>query len=62
LRLGCGSCRDWPHSAARDPQICGISEGRNIRSQFNKIVRTESYQTLVEKPRTKEPSPAASGR
>jgi hypothetical protein len=51
-----------PHSAARIPQICGISEGSNTRSQFNKIVRTESYQALVEKLRTKESSAAASGR
>jgi hypothetical protein len=62
VRLGCGSRRDSPQSAKQIPQICRKSAVPNTRSQFNKIVRTESYQTLVEKLRTKESTPAASGR
>jgi hypothetical protein len=48
-----------PHSAARAPQLRGISEGHNTRSQFNKIVRTESYQALVERLQAKQNEPAA---
>jgi hypothetical protein len=62
LRLGCGSCRDLPRSARHDPQIPEKSEPYNTRAQFNKIIRTESYQALVKKLRAKDSEPAASTR
>ena len=45
-----------------DVVIEGVSLVSNYRSQFNKIVRTESYQALVQKLRAKETQPAASSR
>ena len=45
-----------------DVTIEGVSMVSNYRSQFNKIVRTESYQALVQRLRAKEPEPSASGR
>jgi phospholipid transport system substrate-binding protein len=45
-----------------DVVIEGVSLVSNYRSQFNKIVRTESYQALVQRLRAKETQPAASSR
>ena len=45
-----------------DVTIEGVSMVSNYRSQFNKIVRTESYQALVQRLRAKETEPSASGR
>lgn len=45
-----------------DVVIEGVSLVSNYRTQFNKIVQTESYQALVDRLRTKEAAPAASPR
>jgi phospholipid transport system substrate-binding protein len=45
-----------------DVNIEGVSLVSNYRTQFNKIVQTESYATLVQKLRTKDAEPAASTR
>jgi len=45
-----------------DVNIEGVSLVSNYRTQFNKIVQTESYQTLVQKLRAKDAEPAASNR
>lgn len=45
-----------------DVTIEGVSLVSNYRTQFNKIVQTESYATLVQKLRAKDAEPAASGR
>lgn len=44
-----------------DVNIEGVSLVANYRTQFNKIVQTESYENLVQKLRAREASPAASG-
>ena len=43
-----------------DAIIEGVSLISNYRTQFNKVVQTESYQSLVQKLRAKETEPAAS--
>jgi len=43
-----------------DVIIEGVSLISNYRTQFNKVVQTESYQSLVQKLRAKETEPAAS--
>ena len=43
-----------------DVIIEGVSLISNYRTQFNKVVQTESYQSLVQKLRAKEAEPAAS--
>jgi len=43
-----------------DVIIEGVSLVSNYRMQFNKVVQTESYQSLVQKLRAKETDPAAS--
>ena len=43
-----------------DVVIEGVSLVSNYRTQFNKIVQTESYQALVQKLKAKESEPAAS--
>jgi phospholipid transport system substrate-binding protein len=43
-----------------DVIIEGVSLVANYRTQFNKIVQTESYQSLVQKLKAKETEPAAS--
>ncbi len=43
-----------------DVIIEGVSLISNYRMQFNKVVQTESYQSLVQKLRAKETDPAAS--
>jgi phospholipid transport system substrate-binding protein len=43
-----------------DVIIEGVSLVANYRTQFNKVVQTESYQALVQKLRSKESDPAAS--
>jgi phospholipid transport system substrate-binding protein len=45
-----------------DVVIEGVSLVSNYRTQFNKIVQTESYQSLIQKLRAKEAEPAASNR
>ena len=45
-----------------DVNIEGVSLVSNYRTQFNKIVQTESYQMLVQKLRAKDAEPAASNR
>jgi phospholipid transport system substrate-binding protein len=45
-----------------DVNIEGVSLVSNYRTQFNKIVQTESYQTLIQKLRAKDAEPAASSR
>jgi phospholipid transport system substrate-binding protein len=45
-----------------DVNIEGVSLVSNYRTQFNKIVQTESYQSLVQKLRAKGAEPAASNR
>ena len=45
-----------------DVNIEGVSLVSNYRTQFNKIVQTESYQVLVQKLRAKDAEPAASNR
>ena len=45
---------------AYDVFVEGISLVSNYRNQFNKVVQTESYQSLVQKLRAKETEPAAS--
>jgi phospholipid transport system substrate-binding protein len=45
-----------------DVNIEGVSLVSNYRTQFNKIVQTESYQSLIQKLRAKEAEPAASNR
>jgi phospholipid transport system substrate-binding protein len=45
-----------------DVVIEGVSLVSNYRAQFNKIIRTESYQALVKKLRAKDSEPAASTR
>jgi phospholipid transport system substrate-binding protein len=43
-----------------DVIIEGVSLVSNYRTQFNKVVQTESYQALVQRLRAKEAEPAAS--
>src|SRR5262245_12272008 len=43
-----------------DVVIEGVSLIANYRTQFNKVVQTESYQALVQKLRAKDATPAAS--
>jgi phospholipid transport system substrate-binding protein len=43
-----------------DVNIEGVSLVANYRTQFNKIIQTESYQALVDKLKAKEAQPAAS--
>ena len=43
-----------------DVIIEGVSLVSNYRTQFNKVVQTESYPALVQKLRAKDPEPAAS--
>jgi phospholipid transport system substrate-binding protein len=43
-----------------DVVIEGVSLVSNYRTQFNKVVQTESYQSLAQKLRAKETEPAAS--
>jgi phospholipid transport system substrate-binding protein len=43
-----------------DVIIEGVSLVANYRTQFNKVVQTESYQALVQKLKAKEAEPAAS--
>ena len=45
-----------------DVSIEGVSLVSNYRTQFNKIVQTESYQMLIQKLRAKDAEPAASNR
>jgi phospholipid transport system substrate-binding protein len=45
-----------------DVIIEAVSLVANYRTQFNKIVQTESYQALVERLKSKEATPAASPR
>jgi phospholipid transport system substrate-binding protein len=45
-----------------DVNIEGVSLVSNYRTQFNKIVTTESYATLVQKLKAKDAEPAASSR
>jgi phospholipid transport system substrate-binding protein len=45
-----------------DVIIEGVSLVSNYRAQFNKIIRTESYQALIKKLRAKDSEPAASPR
>lgn len=45
-----------------DVVIEGVSLVANYRTQFNRIVRSESYQALVQKLRERQVQPAASGR
>jgi phospholipid transport system substrate-binding protein len=45
-----------------DVNIEGVSLVSNYRTQFNKIVQTESYQTLIQKLRAKDAAPASSNR
>jgi phospholipid transport system substrate-binding protein len=45
-----------------DVTIEGVSLVSNYRTQFNKVVQTESYQALVDKLRARAATPAASGR
>ena len=45
-----------------DVTIEGVSLVSNYRTQFNKIVQTESYQALIQKLRAKDAEPAASTR
>jgi phospholipid transport system substrate-binding protein len=45
-----------------DVNIEGVSLVSNYRTQFNKIVQTESYQMLIQKLRAKDAEPAASSR
>lgn len=45
-----------------DVVIEGVSLVANYRTQFNRIVRTESYAALVQKLRDRQAEPAASGR
>jgi len=45
-----------------DVVIEGVSLVANYRTQFNRIVRTESYDVLVQKLRDRQTEPAASGR
>jgi len=45
-----------------DVNIEGVSLVSNYRTQFNKIVQTESYASLVQKLRNKDAEPAASTR
>jgi len=43
-----------------DVNIEGVSLIANYRTQFNRVIRTESYDALVARLRSKEPEPAAS--
>lgn len=43
-----------------DVSIEGVSLIANYRTQFNRVIQTESYDALVAKLRSKEPEPAAS--
>jgi phospholipid transport system substrate-binding protein len=45
-----------------DVVVEGVSLVSNYRTQFNKIVQTESYESLVQKLRARGASPAASPR
>ena len=45
-----------------DVTIEGVSLVANYRTQFNKVIQTESYPVLVQKLRAKEPEPAAGRR
>ena len=47
---------------AYDVIIEGVSLVANYRTQFNKIVQTESYQALVDRLKAKDAAPAASPR
>jgi phospholipid transport system substrate-binding protein len=44
-----------------DVNIEGVSLVANYRTQFNRIVQTESYESLVRKLRARDATPAASG-
>ena len=48
--------------AVYDVNVEGVSLVGNYRTQFNRVVTTESYQSLVEKLKAKEATPMASGR
>lgn len=43
-----------------DVNIEGVSLIANYRTQFNRVIQTESYDALVARLRSKEPEPAAS--
>jgi phospholipid transport system substrate-binding protein len=43
-----------------DVNIEGVSLIANYRTQFNRVIRTESYDALVARLRSKEPEPVAS--
>jgi phospholipid transport system substrate-binding protein len=43
-----------------DVNIEGVSLIANYRTQFNKVIQTESYDALVTRLRAREPEPAAS--
>lgn len=43
-----------------DVSIEGVSLIANYRTQFNRVIQTESYDALVARLRSKEPEPAAS--
>jgi phospholipid transport system substrate-binding protein len=43
-----------------DVVIEGVSMVSNYRTQFNKIVQTESYEALVQKLKTRGAAPSAS--
>ena len=45
-----------------DVSIQGVSLVANYRTQFNRVVTTESYESLVQRLRDKDATPAASGR
>ena len=45
-----------------DVTIEGVSLVANYRTQFNKVIQTESYPVLIQKLRAKQAEPAASGR
>jgi phospholipid transport system substrate-binding protein len=46
--------------AVYDVSIGGVSLVANYRTQFNRVVTTESYESLVQRLRDKDASPAAS--
>ena len=45
-----------------DVSIQGVSLVANYRTQFNRVVTTESYESLVQKLKDKDATPAASPR
>ena len=45
-----------------DVSIQGVSLVANYRTQFNRVVTTESYESLVQRLRDKDATPAASRR